>query len=97
MKSKFKVGDRVRIILRGNWNYGKHATVTEIVDAPLRIGNGFVCGACHKLDVDGVGTRNKSGEFIAYFAENLEPLYDGDEKSSWEAMKDIWQPKGVTA
>ena len=26
----------------------------------------------------------------------LEPLYDGHEKTSWEKMKDIWQPNQET-
>lgn len=97
--AKFHVGQRVRIILRGNPLEGREATIWEIVngrwaDYATRMGippdaTGYRC------DVDGLGRKwpngfgERAGHYIGYRAENLAPLTDPQADAFLELIKKL--------
>jgi hypothetical protein len=94
VKDKFYVGQRVRI----KWSakperVGMHATVTSGLTWINHHDHGLVL--CHCIAIDGIGEWNTNGTVISYLPQNLEPVYDGDQKISWSEC--VWQPKKETA
>ena len=94
--SKFKVGDRVRIIRKRNWLKGKEATVyrvdtwnlhdTSVIRKTAKLGDAAYC-----LNVDGVGKLNMKGHLIAFNYEDLEPLVPPDERA-WQKFREHLKP-----
>jgi hypothetical protein len=87
-------GCKARIVNSAIGNNGVVVTVVEC------IGNvhGFTesAGPRWRIDTDvltsGGGMTNHMGECQLQRID-----YDGNEKSSWEALKDIWQPEATTS
>lgn len=88
------VGQRVRIVENVSELSGHHATITKIAMDDLcapGVWKGQRRVLCHFLDVDRVGERWPDGTGIAASAQYLEPIYDGDQPSSWSKCE--WRPK----
>ena len=82
---KFRVGQKVRykgLII----NYANNGKVTEVTE-PRHLA---ISPAGEEVFVYSVGERDEEGLFYGVFEENLEPVYDGDEKSSWNEC--AWKP-----
>ena len=84
---KHKVGDRVRVDCPGSDVNGLECTVTAVGVTGCRRGIGFI--GC-EVDIPKLnGTRFP---YCVFKDEWLIPLYDGNEKTSWEDIKEIWSP-----
>jgi hypothetical protein len=96
----FIKGQRVRIKFSHNWPElaGKEGTVIGPTDCTTQgltdeRTSGYIvapdCWGTHIAPHEGIcGDRTWFGPL----AEQLEPLYDGYQKTSWDALKDIWAP-----
>jgi hypothetical protein len=97
----YSIGDKVRIIRSPiPARIGVIATVisdlTEHCSCGLKCGGGFG----HHLDLQAVQIPGKDyskhalgGACAAFYEPDcLEPYYDGNELSSWETLKDIYNP-----
>lgn len=89
--NKFKTGDRCIVVdMPGDSINGKEVTIQSNGDFMYNIF--FMKGVIvYKVDIhlpsiDGC-------DLVGIPELNLKLIYDGDEKSSWEDMKDIYQPK----
>ena len=92
--SKFKIGDKVIIIahsieyIPGMYSY--IGEITEIVSELESLYNNLSgrLAKVYRLDL-----VSPNGNQVSMEPHCLKHIYDGDEKSSWEDMKDLWQPK----
>ena len=89
--NKFKTGDRCIIVNTpfSNLN-GKKVTIES--DGELMY-NEFNLNGAIIYAVDIFLARIDPCDFVGVAEQYLRPIYDGDEKSSWEDMKDLWEPK----
>lgn len=84
MADKFRVGQKVRIVQAPN--YPDLLGTVCIIKTPQRIfsaPDGPFYG--YQLDII------RDGSILNAFEHQIEPLYDGDEVSSWSACE--WKPK----
>jgi hypothetical protein len=88
MQRTFSVGDRVRILYRGE-HYGDVVTVTHIhTDRAFdgAHGESGTAPVMYGVDIDPKGYYGD----VAYEPHELEPYYDGHEKTTWSEC--AWQP-----
>lgn len=85
----WKAGDRaiVNFPESPNGHHGKETTI-------LRVGVS-VRGEYVGYEVDLPAHLSQDFFFCVYEYHELKPIYDGNEKVSWESMKDIYQPSPV--
>jgi len=86
MSDRFKAGDKVRVIFKPSSLYGKVFNITDIAYGRFDTGD---VGTAYVLDA---GLNGKLR--IAFEAHELEPVYDGSEKSSWSEC--AWNPNMQT-
>ena len=86
---KFKVGDRVRVIDLKSLSYGEEAII-------LRCGvRGDSCGIQYVgYEIDIPCVMHPKFPFCVFESRELEPIYDGHEKATWDTC--VWQPNEVT-
>lgn len=94
---KYSIGDRVRYVRPGSSAHGAICTVIGIEPHALVVdmmtgANKWESGYAIDLPFD---EKKYSGVFAA--PENLEPYYDGNDKVTWSALAEIWQPKRIGA
>jgi hypothetical protein len=89
----YSIGDKVRII-KSKIPERVGLVVTVVSDLTKHCS----CGVTHPtweagyhVDLPNAHVGHTSC-FAWYMPWALEPVYDGDEKSSWEALKDIYNP-----
>lgn len=88
MDHEFKVGDKVRVVLPGNINYGKETTVRR-VDVPGRSLGGRFVGI--EVDIVRSTMTGTAYPYFVYRKESLEPIESVDdefdlEEDTWEAL-----------
>ena len=93
--SKFKVGEVVVIYAKGkNAGYnGTEATILECFTGSL--GSAYILDFEPEYNAD--GTRRHNGKPNGWYEFCLRKKYDGDEKTTWDSIKDIWTPGTVGA
>ena len=88
--SKFKVGDRVRIVCQEKKTcYGKEATIWLVHlthwEEFDRVGTGYF------VDIDGIGKSGEENVDYAYEEHELEPLVPPDELA-WQKFREHLKP-----
>lgn len=90
----FRVGRRVKLV--HDVSAANHGTEGVVLELGLDFPAGTICK-------NGVSSRHcncavdyGTGETLEH-TDRLEPLYDGNTKTTWESMKDLWTPERVTA
>lgn len=87
-----EIGKKHEIINSPIGNSGKIVIVTGYAGKKL---DGITQKYGDRWYIDQSLKTNK-GFFIDHVGEKqLKPIYDGNEKVSWESMKDIWQPDTI--
>lgn len=82
---KFKLGDKVKVVLKETNLTGNIYTIIEIKLAKSKDSNKIL-----KVNfVDEV--HDSDGIRVAFEDSDLELIYDGDEKSNWSEC--VWKPK----
>ena len=93
--SKFKVGDRVKVVSPGSRYHGYECTVSSaLTPAKNPSGHGRTIkrgDLVHWLDIP----PQCGGICVIAKPEHLVPIYDGNEKVSWSEC--VWQPNKAGA
>jgi hypothetical protein len=95
-RDKFWVGQRVRY----RDNPEQRATVISQRERTQYFSKDRLTGKwrfVYRLDCDGYGTRAPEGFHYGAQQHELEPIYDGDQPSSWSKIEEIcgWAPAAV--
>ena len=87
---KFKIGDRVRIVLTESIDFGKEASVIGVYqNARTQLG---VKPLVYQVEVDGIGRIDPDNGYpIGFEPQDLEPIVNPDE-TAWTEFKRYLQP-----
>lgn len=95
--ARFFVGQRVRFVRRpegpiyeGALALGAEGTITSMRFSPK--GGPVIGGGTLSQDSDCIAVFNGNDERSMH-TSMLEPATDANEKTTWEAMKNLWQPE----
>ena len=93
--SKFKVGDRVRIVCPEVPRHGCEGTIYQRGNGMWSKEYGYLKGQIGwRVDVDGWGKRDSNGAAFAYLDSQLEPIVNPDE-TAWTEFKRYLQPDPI--
>ncbi len=96
--AKFHVGQRVRIVQSKRGLVGHCGTI----DTPLRPVTGCDTGEIstrHRVVIDGIDSMREYGAHLNYLPQQLEPIRDDTQLSTWEQVHAIcgFKPASVRA
>lgn len=88
MKSRFEVGDRVKVV--GFWRNPTYVGTITTVICRARSTERSRYGDCYHVDLPDERTHNG---YALFLAEHLEPYYDGGEPAKWADC--AWKPTEI--
>ena len=89
-----EIGKQYEIINSWHGNNGKIVTVTAYGGKQL---DGCSTSTGDRWYIDREMETNVGNKINHMGEKQLRPIYDGNEKISWEQMEDIWTPEVVSA
>lgn len=90
--SKFKVGDRVRVIAGERWRGVVCTIIRDLCRTNITLEDGNqITAMAYRVDIE----PDKGFSGVSFRPEYLEPYYDGNDKVSWSSC--VWQPSSVRA